>query len=355
MQTTIPTQTEIPRELQMNMWFWNKFKIAAKSSIFSYEKLLWQYLPIPAEEYRNASMGMKKEELEWIVRNLFDWTTIPKWTQLQKINTYHMNAVLLFDWQTLFDDDATLTRLWIILSKNHYKYDIKKLETLPYVLPDVLSIYKDMDSFKKYMDRVYEIQQELKSSIQLSRENARVTYIYSLLIALWEWLWLDEYRHILIDNLKSQDVFLAQDDIKVIYQKVFNLQVLYNFDVSWHEWWIVINIVEEAIRSGSNISDLRWFCKTINEHFRPWDTDLEWFNVYIDFKYLFKTKMLWWYFLKVLRSISFWWSFNQQQREAMWALKTWLNENYPKHPIVQDLNYETFDQKIKNRFEDDFI
>jgi hypothetical protein len=49
----------------------------------------------------------------------------------------------------------------------------------------------------------------------------------------------------------------AQDDIQIIYSKVFNMQYAYKFPCEIYHKGILISASEEGIRFNSNMEDLK--------------------------------------------------------------------------------------------------
>lgn len=314
--------------------------VSALSKAFIYEKNARHFLPIHFSEYRN-SWHPQSQQIEWILRNLFDCTPIEKWRADQTTVKYESNWMYFLDWQTIFTDDAVQTRLLMLLANEKYQWDENKLRTLPNIYYYASNIFKDMEDFNKFVELSIQKVAWIRKNASLKRWATRVIKTYWKLLALSEWLWLKKYDSFILEALSEQDGLTAQDDIQVIYQKTFNLQVINSFDYFLHKKWIVINMVEDWAKIRTNIEDLKWFVQTVNMNFL-WANSLPSLSVYVDFEYIYRNEWLHWWFLRMLSTLSIW-SLevsNEEERMTLVSLREFLLKNYPSHYAVRDLNAE---------------
>ena len=330
----------------LDKMFWIKLKQSANSKAFTYQNLARHYIPIGFSEYRNSSMT-QHQEIMWVLRNMFDWETIRKGTQSQKMNEYHHNWLIIFDWQTAFTDDALLTRNILLFAQGKHKWSLKAFNKLENIFASSAKLLQDFDWFE---EKSREIKEELRDRWWLKRWDERTLQIYSYLVTVGRILGLEEYEHHILFNLSKQDSYTATDDIKKTYLKMFNMQSIYKFSTRVYRRGIIIEAMEESIRIG-NIEDLEWFIKTANHEFL-WDNELSWLHTYIDLDYVFKnkdlrpsfTRML--YYVPISREDFKW----EQEVSALKALKDFLADNYPDHETLSDLKVEL---KVKKKQENE--
>lgn len=332
--------------------FWISKDISALSKAFVYEKNARHYMPTHFSEYRN-SWHKQAEQIEWLMRNLFDWTSIEKGRSDQTISRYESNWLYVFDWQTIFTDDAVQTRMIILMANKKYQWSLLSLRTLPNIYNQATQIFESEDDFNKFALLSNKKYEELKWTIKLLRSNDRMLTNYSYLYVLLDRLWLSKYNKYLDDAMIEQDWLTSQDDIQYIYQKMFNLQVICKFDTSIYRRWLIINIVEEWLKyNTTNINDLKWFVQTINANFL-WPNTLSNLTTYVDFDYVYNNKSLHWAFCRMLNvvTIDSEWK-TDEEKTTIRSLREFLKNNYPAHSIIQDINFEAnYSHLKKNEWE----
>jgi hypothetical protein len=317
-----------------------KKDISALSKAFVYEKNAKHYIPTHFSEYRN-SWHKQSEQIEWVMRNLFDWTPIEKGRADQTTVKYESNGLYVFDWQTIFTDDAAQTRMVILMANKKYQWSLTALRTLPNIYRYATEIFKDNKDFIAFIRLAEKKYEQIKASVSLLRSNDRMLTNYSYLYTLLDRFWLSEYSKYLDEAMFEQDGLTAQDDIQYIYQKMFNLQVICKFDTTIYKRWLIINIVEEWMKyNTTNISDLKWFVQTINANFL-WPNTLSNLSTYVDFEYVYKNKSLHWAFCRMLNfvEIDSEWKTPEEKTTIMW-LREFIKNNYPNHSMMQNINFE---------------
>ncbi len=317
-----------------------KKDMSALSKAFVYEKYAKHYIPTHFSEYRNTQ-SKQSEQIEWLMRNLFDWTPTEKGRADQTTVKYESNGFYVFDWQTIFTDDAVQTRMIILMANKRYQWDLEKLESLPNIYKYATDLFKGVEDFNSFCELSREKYKKMKTEIKLLRANDRMLTNYSYLYTLLDRLWMPEYSVYLDNAMKEQDWLTAQDDIQMIYQKVMNMKVLYKFDTEIYKRWLVINVVEEWMRySTTSVEDLKWFIQTINANFL-WPNDMSNLSTYIDLDYVYKNRSLHWVLCRVLNwtNLSMEWKTEEEKKTLMW-LKEFIKNNYPNHPMRQDINFE---------------
>lgn len=313
--------------------------ISALSKAFVYEKYARHYVPTHFSEYRN-SWHKQSEQIEWLLRNLFDGTPIEKWRADQKTNKYESNWLYVFDGQTIFTDDAAQTRMIILMANKKYQWSLQNLEWLPNVYKFATEIFKDFDDFREFIRDARALIDNIKWRLTLIRCDTRTVTNYSYLYALLKRFWLEKYRTYLDKALTEQDWLTAQDDIQTIYQKVFNLQVISKYDVTIYRWWMIINIIEEWLRVNTNIEDLKWFVKTINANFL-WANSLPNLATYVDFNYIYSHPSLHWSFFRMLSVSPFdTKDATAEEKRAVMSLYEFLKVKCPTHNMLQDISFE---------------
>jgi len=329
--------------------FWIKKEIAAASKAFIYEKYARHYLPTHFSEYRN-SWHMQSNIIEWFLRNLADWTVIQKWRADQTVVNYESNASYILDWQVLFTDDASLTRMTIVLANERHKWDLEALENLPNIYKYATTIFKDTEDFNSFVSDSRKKEKQLNKTLDLERWWSRVVTVYSMLFTLLDRLWLWDYVWMLSTAFKQQDWISSQDDIQLVYQKVFNLQYLHSFDVQLYKWWLLINVIAEWLRFISNVDDLKWFVQTVNANFL-WSNALPHLTTYVDFDYVYSHKILHWAFLRMLTKtyIDTEWMWKEEAK-AFWSLKAFLQEKAPNSELLKWVNFDMNLHKLKSQW-----
>jgi len=330
--------------------FWISKDISALSKAFVYEKYARHYVPTHFSEYRN-SWHKQSEQIEWLLRNLFDGTPIEKWRADQKTNKYESNGLYVFDGQTIFTDDAAQTRMIILMANKKYQGSLQNLEWLPNIYKFAANIFKDEDDFRKFVNKARAMIGEIKNRLVLIRSDTRTITNYSYLYALLERFNLGKYSKYLDASLTEQDWLTAQDDIQYIYQKVFNLQVMSRYDVTIHNKWMVINIIEEWLRVNTNIDDLKWFIKTVNANFL-WANALPNLSTYVDFNYIYTHPSLYGSFFRMLNVSPFDTSdcTPEEKTSVMW-LYQFVKDKCPTHSMIQELSFEANSLPGKNKDE----
>lgn len=320
--------------------FWIKKDISALSKAFVYEKYARHYLPTHFSEFR-FSWHKQSEQIEWLMRNLFDGTPIEKGRADQTTVKYESNGLYIFDGQTIFTDDAVQTRMIILMANKRYQWELEALETLPNIYLHATKIFKDTEDFAAFNALARKKYKEIKSTMKLIRANDRMLSNYSYLYALLDKLDMTEYSKYLDQAILEQDGLTAQDDIQTIYQKIFNLQVACKFDTTIYKKWLLINVVEEWILQRlTNVDDLKWFIQTINANFL-WPNSLSNLATYVDFDYIYKNKTLHWAFCRMLNFVNINWEWKtDEERKTIWWLREFLRTNYPTHNLTQEINFE---------------
>lgn len=319
--------------------------ISAGSKAFVYEKYARHYIPTHFSEYRNSA-HKQNETIEWFMRNLFDGSAIEKGRADQTTVKYEANWLYIFDGQTIFTDDAVLTRMIILMANNTDKLDLKNLKTLPNMYKISSDIFSKQLSFEKYMELVTPAFEDIKKRIKFTRNNDRMIQNYSYLYALCDYLWISEFKKYLDEAMQSQDGMTAQDDIQMIYSKIFNMQYTYKFPCEIFHKWILISASEEWLRFNTNIEDLKWFIKTINTNFL-WTNTLSWLKLYVDLKYIYDHPGIRWEFFRALHTmynLEDKNSFTVDERKTIWSLREFLLKNKPDHRLANDLNADLFDK-----------
>lgn len=319
---------------------------AAGSSAFVYTKNARHYLPINMSEFRNEAhhqLGM----IGWVVRGLFDWTAIEKWRSDQSVVKYESNAQYIFDWQSMFSDDALQTRMLIVMTHHEYKWDIKCLRSLPNIYWSATNIFKDTNDFNSYIDEVYKKKEWIEKTFWLERASERIIMNYAYLFALSDRLWLERYNHFIEKAMQIQDWLCSEDDIARTYQKVFNLQRKKWFDYELYKWWLLIHILENDLPRKENEDDLRSFIQVINATFLSDSSWLGVFSLYVDFNYVYKKKTLHSAFLGMIWQMSWgiWFEpHNEEEYNALKSLKIFVENLDPYNPILNSFNFELWDK-----------
>ncbi|HPC34142.1 MAG TPA: hypothetical protein PLP73_00635 [Candidatus Absconditabacterales bacterium] len=314
--------------------------VSALSKAFIYEKNARHFLPIHFSEYRNSGHP-QSQQIEGILRNLFDSTPIEKGRADQTTVKYESNGMYFLDGQTIFTDDAVQTRLLMLLANEKYQGDENKLRTLPNIYYYATNVFKDMEDFNKFIEIATKKSAWIRKNTSLKRGATRVIKTYSKLLALSERLGLEDYDKFILEALSEQDGLTAQDDIQIIYQKTFNLQVINSFDYYLYKKGIVINMVEDGAKIRTNIDDLKGFIQTVNMNFLGANS-LPSLSVYVDFEYIYKNEGLHGGFLRMLSTLSIGCLevSTEEERKTLISLREFLLKNYPEHYAVKDLNAE---------------
>lgn len=334
--------------------------IAAWSTAFVYTKNARHYMPINMTEFRNDA-HTQLASVGWVVRGLFDWSAIEKWRADQSIVKYESKAQYIFDWQSMFSDDALQTRMIIVMTKDNYKWDINCLRSLPNIYTAATKIFKDKDDFKKYVDLVYQKKEWIEKNIGLDRMSERIVTNYAYLFALSEKLGLQDYDHYIIDAMKAQDWICSEDDIARTYQKIFNLQRKKNFDYELYKSWMLIHVLENDLPWKENEDDLRAFIQSINSTFLSDSAWLWVFSLYVDFNYVYKKKSLHSAFLGMLNSMAAWINLEPHDEEtynALQSLKVFIEQVDPHNNILPSFNFELWswtNAKVKTSSLEDII
>lgn len=316
--------------------------IAAWSTAFVYTKNARHYIPINMTEFRNDA-HTQLASVGWVVRGLFDWSAIEKWRSDQSIVKYESKAQYIFDWQSMFSDDALQTRMLIVMTKDKYKWNVNSLRSLPNIYTAATKIFKDEDDFKLYVDKVYEKKEWIEKTVWLNRAAERIITNYAYLLALSEKIWLQKYDDYIIDAMRIQDWLCSEDDIARTYQKIFNLQKKKEFDYELYRSWMLIHILENDLPRKENQDDLRSFIQSINSTFLENASELGVFSLYVDFNYVYKKKTLHSSFFWMISMMSGWVWFephNEEEYNALKSLKLFISENDPHNPILSSFNFE---------------
>lgn len=315
--------------------------IAAGSTSFIYTKNAKHYIPINMTEFRNAAHS-QIASVGWVVRGLFDWTAIEKWRADQSVVEYESNAQYIFDWQSTFSDDALQTRMIMIMTRNTYKWDLNCLRELPNIYNAATKIFKDKEDFKSFIyDSLWWVK-KIEKEFVLDRLNERIITNYAYLLTLSDRLWLSEYNGFVINALKEQNAFCAEDDIIRTYQMIFDLQRKKWYDYQLFKNGMLIHIIEHDLPHRLNADDLKSFIQTINSNFLNADNWLWAFVLYVDFDFVFKKKTLHNSFLWMLNLMSGWLlePTDDDSYKALESLKIFLQENDPNGAMLTDLNWE---------------
>lgn len=319
--------------------FWIRKDISALSKAFVYEKYARHYVPTHFSEYRHWE-HKQWEQLEGLVRNLFDWTPIEKGRADQTTVRYESNGLYVFDWQTIFTDDAAQTRMIILMANKRYQWSLDELETLPNIYNNSTNIFKSEEEFKLFVNKAREHYKRIQKDIVLIRSNNRMLENYSFLFALSEWLWLEKYNNYIKDAMLEQDWLTAQDDIQMIYQKIFNLQCVNRFDADIYKKWILINVVAEWMRINIDMKDLSWFIKTVNANFL-WINWLPNLATYIDLDYVYKHQQLRWAFFRMMNYMVIdAKDKTDEEKTTIRSLYTFIREKCPTHQMINELAFE---------------
>lgn len=319
--------------------------ISAGSKAFIYEKYARHYIPTHFSEYRNSA-HKQSEIIEWFMRNLFDGSAIEKGRWDQTTVKYEANGLYIFDGQTIFTDDAVLTRMIILMANNIDKLELTALNTLPNIYKQSSYIFSDEWAFQKYVKIIKSAYTDIKKRIKFVRNNDRMIQNYSYLYALCDYLWIPEFKPYLDESIQAQDGMTAQDDIQIIYSKVFNMQYAYKFPCEIYHKGILISASEEGIRFNSNMEDLKWFVKTINTNFL-WTNTLWWLKLYVDLQYIYDHPGIRWEFFRALHtmySLEDKNSLTPTERQTIWSLRAFLQKNKPDHRLASDLNADLLDK-----------
>lgn len=315
--------------------------IAAGSTSFIYTKNAKHYIPINMTEFRNAAHS-QIASVGWVVRGLFDWTAIEKWRADQSVVEYESNAQYIFDWQSTFSDDALQTRMIMIMTKDVYKWDLDCLRELPNVYNAATKIFKDKEGFKSFISDTSKWIRKIENEFVLDRLNQRIITNYAYLLTLSDRLWLSEYNDFVINSLKEQNAFCADDDIIRTYQMIFDLQRKKSYDYQLYKNGMVIYIIEHDLPHRLNADDLRSFIQTINSNFLSADNGLWAFALYVDFDFVFKKKTLHNSFIWMLDFMN--WvtlePYDEETYKALESLKLFLQEKDPHGNMIADLTWE---------------
>ena len=333
--------------------FWITKDISALSKAFVYEKYARHYVPTHFSEYRNSSQK-QSDQIEWIMRNLFDWTPIEKWRSDQKTNKYESNWLYIIDWQTIFTDDGAQTRMIVLMGNKKYQGNLSNLERLPNIFKTISEIFKDEEDFRNFVSESRKILKTLNKRVTLVRFDTRTMTNYSYLYALLDRFEMNEYYKYLDLALTEQDWLTAQDDIHCIYQKVFNLQVISKYNVEIYKRGMIINVIEEWLRVNTNINDLKWFIKTVNANFL-WANSLPNLATYVDFDYVYAHPWLYWSFFRMLNVSNIDTAdSNEEEKKTVMGLYIFLKDKCPNHQMLQDISFEAY-SPLKPNIERDEI
>lgn len=309
------------------------------STPFVYEMNAKHYVPFNVTEYRNSSQGNRKDSIEWILRNMFDWTSIKKGKADQSINEYEINAQYIFDWQTCFTDDAVLTRMIVWYATTAAQWEIKQLQSLPSFYNTAINIFKTDKDFENYIALCDSIKAGKMKDIRLWRWSTRSKDVFSFLFWLQEMLWLWEFNNYLIQAYQQHDSITAKDDVMQVYQKTFNLTSILWFDIELFKNWLIITIIPEQIRYWlGNIDDLKWHIETINNSFQPW------FNfpdmcVFVDVEYVFRNKLIRWSFMNAMRKFNLPDKLDEDEQKTVLAIRWFIDDNFPTHPASENVHH----------------
>lgn len=324
--------------------FWIDRSLSATSSAFVFEKNAKHYIPTHFSEFR-ASAVKNIDAIEWLFRNLFDWTVQNKWQANQTLVRYEANGYYVLDGQTIFGDDAALTRMFVLLTGKECMLEEKYLQTLPNIYHQATEIFKTEEDFEKFLGIAQEEHARIKKWLVLERDNNRMLENYSFLYALCRILWLEDYIHYIDTAVRKQDVLTANDDIHKVYSTILNLQVTYKFDADILWKWILINASEESIRFSPNMVDLKWFIKTVNAEYLE-DNMLSWLETYIDLNYIYKHKQIRWVFFRALNFITFTkTNYTEEERATIRSLRAFVQANNPDHAMIYDIVDDLFTEK----------
>lgn len=319
--------------------FWITKDLSASSKAFVYEKYARHYMPTHFSEYRHSA-HKQSDQLEWLLRNLFDGDPILKGRADQSTIEYESNGLYMIDWQSIFTDDAAQTRMIMLMGNKRYMGKEDYLINLPNAYRRATEVFKDVDDFQKFIKLSRDKRPIIRKKVELLRMDNRTIQNYSYLYALLDWLWLSEHEHFVTRALQEQDWLTAQDDIQTIYQKIFNLQVINRFDASIYKWWLVINVIEEGMRMNFDMKDLKWFIQTINANFLG-ITSFGWLTTYVDFEYVFSKPALHWSFFRMLDTVSIdWQGKTEEELTTIRALREFVKQKCPWHSMIQELNFE---------------
>ena len=333
-------KTEMMTCIMRSLWY--RYSMAATSKVFVYKSTARHYMPIYCSDYRDGDIK-DKEGMYSILRHIFDNQPIIQWTSSQKTIKYETNAQLLFCWQTLYTDDACLTRTVITTAKTFNKWEYDAIKNLPLINSYIVNMFRDSIDFKEFIFEskmaAKELQDKLKNTWK--RSDDRIAQNFWFLLAVSRRMGLQKYEDLIESWINEYASMIWSNDISVVYQKVFNLQIVNWFDCYLYKWWMVIVVIEEGIRYNAWLKDLEWFIKTVNNHFL-WVSDLTWLNCYIDFEYVFANRSLWWSFSRAI-SRSRWLRASlesEEEQRSYLALQQFISKHFPDHDKISEMNMD---------------